>query len=361
MTKKIEKTLYSIVILSLLMWGTGLINIVEAKPGKGNQGQNQANNQGEDQSNKEHYRKRNGGQEKITICHFPPGNPANVHAITIAMPAWAAHQRHSASGDYNDFICDENYPNKKCGDEGDYPGISYCDDCTWSDCVATEYCGDNKINGFEGVEECDGNDPQNCTTNEGYDGTSSCDACIWSNCESEEYCGDGTTNGNEQCDDGLNGSVTCTNECTLIYMDFVNIGIVSSETDHNLDGWTDLWTWGGGYGGGDDGSLRLLMGPGDGCSEIYESASLTLDAGTNYANEVTFRHLDGSADDSFDVYINNTLIGHYTAGLQGEIWVTSTFNFSSTTGEFTIKFVATEPSNNWCTGWGQVAFSWIGI
>jgi hypothetical protein len=32
-----------------------------------------------------------GGVEKITICHVPPGNPENAHSITIGAPAVAAH------------------------------------------------------------------------------------------------------------------------------------------------------------------------------------------------------------------------------------------------------------------------------
>lgn len=31
---------------------------------------------------------------KITICHVPPGNPANAHSITISANAWPAHQAH---------------------------------------------------------------------------------------------------------------------------------------------------------------------------------------------------------------------------------------------------------------------------
>lgn len=32
--------------------------------------------------------------DKITICHYPPGNPANVQEITISQNAWAAHEAH---------------------------------------------------------------------------------------------------------------------------------------------------------------------------------------------------------------------------------------------------------------------------
>jgi len=33
-------------------------------------------------------------QDKVTICHYPPGNPANVHEITISWNAWPAHEAH---------------------------------------------------------------------------------------------------------------------------------------------------------------------------------------------------------------------------------------------------------------------------
>lgn len=35
-----------------------------------------------------------GGKGGITICHIPPGNPANAHSITVGVPALAAHLRH---------------------------------------------------------------------------------------------------------------------------------------------------------------------------------------------------------------------------------------------------------------------------
>ncbi|NRD51525.1 hypothetical protein HRD49_09785 [Corallococcus exiguus] len=35
-----------------------------------------------------------GGNTGITICHIPPGNPANAHSITVGVPAVAAHLRH---------------------------------------------------------------------------------------------------------------------------------------------------------------------------------------------------------------------------------------------------------------------------
>jgi len=45
------------------------------------------------------------GNEKITICHCPPGNPNNCHSITISIDAWAAHLAHP-----NDYMgpCTDN-------------------------------------------------------------------------------------------------------------------------------------------------------------------------------------------------------------------------------------------------------------
>ena len=38
-----------------------------------------------------------GGEEKVTICHRPPGNPANEHTITVGAPAVPAHLAHGDS------------------------------------------------------------------------------------------------------------------------------------------------------------------------------------------------------------------------------------------------------------------------
>lgn len=42
--------------------------------------------------------------EKVTICHYPPGNPANVQEITISEKAWSAHQSHH--GDFIKIDCE---------------------------------------------------------------------------------------------------------------------------------------------------------------------------------------------------------------------------------------------------------------
>jgi len=33
-------------------------------------------------------------QDAVTLCHVPPGNPANAHTITVGAPAVKAHLRH---------------------------------------------------------------------------------------------------------------------------------------------------------------------------------------------------------------------------------------------------------------------------
>jgi len=60
-------------------------------------------------------------------------------------------------------------------------------------------CG-NQIT--EDEEECDGDAPKSCTTENGYSGVQNCVSCQWGACETTEYCGDDIKNGNEECDDG---------------------------------------------------------------------------------------------------------------------------------------------------------------
>jgi hypothetical protein len=156
-------------------------------------------------------------------------------------------------------------------------------------------------------------------------------------------------------------SVVTVSAATDTLLDSFDIGDTTSEVGHNLEGWSDPWDWGGGYGGGDDGTLRLLMGPGDGCTG-HEDAYFTMDAGGGCATSIKLRHLDGSQPDDFDLYIVEdeipVFIGSYAQQSTIEEWFTTEFNFAPRTGEIKFKLVATSPIYSWCTGWGQVAFSW---
>jgi len=35
-----------------------------------------------------------GGQQKVTICHFPPGDPSDFETQTVAAPSVPAHLAH---------------------------------------------------------------------------------------------------------------------------------------------------------------------------------------------------------------------------------------------------------------------------
>jgi hypothetical protein len=138
-----------------------------------------------------------------------------------------------------------------------------------------------------------------------------------------------------------------------------------------IAGWSDTWTWGGGYGGGDDGTLRLLMGPGDGCGDGYRDAYFEIDTNGVYMNSITLNHLDGSQSDNF---ILSMLTGYesdlvtpiwtqisdeYLSAGGGESWVESQYTFSPVSGVVQFQLFATGTVTGWCNTWGQVAFSWV--
>lgn len=31
-------------------------------------------------------------EDQVTICHYPPGNPANAQTLTVGISAWPAHR-----------------------------------------------------------------------------------------------------------------------------------------------------------------------------------------------------------------------------------------------------------------------------
>lgn len=160
-----------------------------------------------------------------------------------------------------------------------------------------------------------------------------------------------------------NPNFVCTNNNRVF--DFLNIGDTTSETGHNLLGWSNNQTGvpydGTNYGGGSsDKSFRLLMGPGDSpvCDPSTVPATFTMNAGLNNATKLTLEHLDGQVNDSFDLFINNVFSNHYTAGSLGtETWKVTTFNIPSSTGVVNVKLVVTNEVNSWCNTYGQVAFS----
>ena len=61
--------------------------------------------------------------DKITICHVPPGNPENAHAITVDKNAWengdSTHNSHVL-----DFVIDSNNPCPPVTQIPEFPAIA---------------------------------------------------------------------------------------------------------------------------------------------------------------------------------------------------------------------------------------------
>jgi len=107
------------------------------------------------------------------------------------------------------------------------------------ECVAE--CGDSIL--VEGVETCEVDDSQACTTVDGYAGTETCNlVCEFDSCSTTESCGDGIVNGLEACDDGvLNGQPNqCDSSCSGITASVCGNGVVEAgeqcDDSNTLDG-----------------------------------------------------------------------------------------------------------------------------
>lgn len=133
---------------------------------------------------------------------------------------------------------------------------------------------------------------------------------------------------------------------------------------HGLSGWSDADLPGnyGGYGSDPTMHYRQIVET-DACDDSGREATVTLHAGTDYADEVVIHHLDGLADDGFEVYLGSyapgNLIGTYTDQHSSETWETSTFTLPYPTGDVTLVFHATGSIFGSCSTYGQVAISWI--
>jgi hypothetical protein len=120
-----------------------------------------------------------GTNDKVTICHFPPGNPANYQTITISAAALQAHLAHGdfpgpCANDCNLFgsVCNDGNPcnTDTCNPDGTCAHTpKNCDDsnvCTTDSCdPATGDCVNTPVTGLTYCE--DGNDcadPDTCTS-----------------------------------------------------------------------------------------------------------------------------------------------------------------------------------------------------
>jgi len=150
-------------------------------------------------------------------------------------------------------------------------------------------------------------------------------------------------------------------------LDSVDIGDETSESYHPIDGWSNS-NLPGNYGGCGDGSCtyRQVLGePGnDQCTENEREATVILHAGDNTVSKLKVKHLDGiSLLDSFDVFVNNILVGHFSddTQIQTEVWRETEFDLTGHdfSGDLIIKLVATDDIWTQCPTYGQVAIDFI--
>lgn len=155
-----------------------------------------------------------------------------------------------------------------------------------------------------------------------------------------------------------------------LVLDSIDVGDSDSVSmvAHNAQLWFDDPN-SGNYGGRDGGStIAMIGGDDDGnntCDTDESEATFEMDAGTETANKLVVRHLDGSADDSFNVYVDGINVGSYTGGqYSGEVWVTTTFDLAGDafTGKKTITLdVTTGYPWGSCPTYGQGAVNWAKI
>ncbi len=156
-----------------------------------------------------------------------------------------------------------------------------------------------------------------------------------------------------------------------VLIDSVNIGDSSDEINHNLFGFGPIEpaSHGGGWGGADDGNLRVVWyndsanpsdTPTDSPDENY--ASLQLSIPSNYiTTKMEIRALDGIADDSFEIYIENDLVYSYSDEGSTETWKTHEIDISSMdlSGLIEIKIKSTGSKWNSFDTYGQLGISWV--
>jgi hypothetical protein len=124
------------------------------------------------------------------------------------------------------------------------------------------------------------------------------------------------------------------------------------------NGWGVPAILGGVYGGASYDQFCLVWEPT--CAVDTEIASVDMAfAGGNEL--ITINHLDGMSDrDSFDVYVDKELVGHYPDSLNPqEDWVTTNFPANVAAGVHTVTLKVTDAAWNQCDNWGQLAIKSI--
>lgn len=143
--------------------------------------------------------------------------------------------------------------------------------------------------------------------------------------------------------------------------DFVDIGVESSEYLHSMSSWGPIepLTHPGSYGGVDN--CRAIWSDFDTPSPGSKNAFIILNF-VAASEGLYFRHLEGIADDGFEVYIDGNLEYTHSDLSTTEQWVVSFCFPGLTGGSHTVEFRATgDPWASFGT-FGQVCFDkiWVG-
>ena len=154
-----------------------------------------------------------------------------------------------------------------------------------------------------------------------------------------------------------------------VLLDSVDLGTGGTEAGRIMSGWGRSATdeTGGNYGGIGLGGCRLVW---DVAPDTGRDATIELSSDRGAAMNLSVQHLDGLADDSFDVDVlaadgTWTSVGHYTGLTTGtEDWKTTDFDLSWVEfgrGRDPLVFRFTATGDQW-TGfptWGQLCIDWI--
>ena len=158
---------------------------------------------------------------------------------------------------------------------------------------------------------------------------------------------------------------TCPGEATLTLVDPINgvdIGDSTSETGYGMIGWSTA-NLPGNYGERDDGTFRQIISE-NYCSDEYRVAGFTINTGSQIANLLRLKVLDGiSNKDSFDVYVNDQFIAHLPDLTQNhaETWQIYEIGLPNLSGELRVRLVAIDGFWDMCETYGQVAVSWAQV
>ena len=141
----------------------------------------------------------------------------------------------------------------------------------------------------------------------------------------------------------------------------INVGDLDSEAQVTMSGWSKVYSPTGSGWGGFVGDLRTIYGPSIIPEDKYTyKATITLDESYPIEN-IYIHHLDGTADDSFNLYIDDDQIPifHYTDHHSSEVWEDSYIPVNSY-GQ-TLTFEITGPLGSGAATYGQVCIDIVEI